>query len=131
MTAICTLVALCCDPAFDLRSYNLSGAYLSTPLVRPVYIRLPPDAEEGTGKILRCVKAIYVLRDPSAAFCRYLTEQVQSFRHNSHSFQKLHMEQCLYYYHDDEGNCMIFCHYVDDLACNYLHQPSTGFFHVL
>ena len=116
MTAIRTLVALCCDPAFDLRSYDLSGAYLGTPLVRPVYIRLPPDAEEDAGKVLRCEKAIYGLRDSSAAFCRYLADQIQSFRHNGHKFQKLHMEQCLYYYHDDEGNRMIFCHYVDDLA---------------
>jgi len=46
MTAVRTLVALCCDPKFDLRSYDLSGAYLGTPLTRPVFIILPPDAGE-------------------------------------------------------------------------------------
>ena len=116
MTAIRTLVALCCDKRFDLRSYDLSGAYLGTPLTRPVYIRLPPDADEDAGKILRCEKAIYGLRDSSAAFCKYLGEQVMSFRHKGHKFRQLNTEQCLYSYEDDEGNKMLFCHYVDDLA---------------
>ena len=116
MTAIRTLVSICCDTKLDLRSYDLSGAYLGTPLARPVFIRLPADAEDDRGTILRCEKAIYGLRDSSAAFCRYLGEQVQSFRHNGFRFRQHNMEQCLYVYEDDQGNRMYFCHYVDDLA---------------
>ena len=116
MTAVRTLVALCCDPKFDLRSYDLSGAYLGTPLKRPVFIILPPDAGEDAGKILRCEKAIYGLRDSSAAFVKYLGEQLMSFRYKGFGFKKLHMDQCIYHYEDDEGNIMMFCHYVDDLA---------------
>ena len=116
MTAIRTLVSICCDTNLDLRSYDLSGAYLGTPLARPVFIRLPADAEDDRGAILRCEKAIYGLRDSSAAFCRYLGEQVQSFRHNGFRFRQHNMEQCLYVYEDDQGNRMYFCHYVDDLA---------------
>jgi hypothetical protein len=67
-------------------------------------------------KTLRCEKAIIGLRDSSAAFVKYLGEQLLSFRRKGYGSKQLHMDQCIYHYEDDKGNVMMFCHYVDDLA---------------
>ena len=57
MTAVRTIISLMCDPKYDVRSYDLSGAFLATPLDRAVYVKLPEDAGEDAGKILRLIKA--------------------------------------------------------------------------
>jgi hypothetical protein len=45
MTAMRTLIALMCRKEFDVRRYDLSGAFLGTDLAREVYVKLPE--EEG------------------------------------------------------------------------------------
>ena len=64
MTAMRTLIALMCRKGFDVRSYDLSGAFLGTDLAREVYVKLPEEAGKYAGKIVRCVKALYGLSLP-------------------------------------------------------------------
>jgi hypothetical protein len=51
MTAMRTLIALMCRKGFDVRSNDLSGAFLGTVLAREVYVKLPEDAGKYTGKV--------------------------------------------------------------------------------
>ena len=47
MTAMRTLIALMCRKGFDVRSYDLSGAFLGTDLAREVYVKLPAGKYAG------------------------------------------------------------------------------------
>jgi hypothetical protein len=51
MTAMRTLIALMCRKGFDVRSNDLSGAFLGTVLAREVYVKLPEDAGKYTGEV--------------------------------------------------------------------------------
>lgn len=70
-----------CDPAYDVRSYDLSGAFLGTDLKdRSVYVRLPADAgTEDSGKIIRLMKACYGLKSSSSEFVKQLSREILSF----------------------------------------------------
>ena len=48
------LEGLMCDPKYDVGSYDLPGAFLSTDLKgRAVYCQFPSDAGEDANKIVR------------------------------------------------------------------------------
>ena len=98
MTAMRTLVSLMCRRGFDVRSYDLSGAFLGTDLGRAVYVRLPEEAGEHAGKIVRCVKAIYGLKTSSRDFVKSLQERILSFEHDGCKFEKMYMDHCIYVY---------------------------------
>lgn len=44
MTAGRAVISLVFNHVFDVRFYDLGGAYLGTELYRPVYVKLPPEA---------------------------------------------------------------------------------------
>ena len=77
MTAMRTLIALMCRRGFDVRSYDLSVAFLGTDLAREVYVKLPEQAGIYAGKIVRCVNAIYGLITSSRDFVNSLSEDTQ------------------------------------------------------
>ena len=122
-TAIRTLVASLCNPAFQVESYDLSGAFLGTKLEdQAVYVKLPPDAGVYANRVLRLKKAIYGTKASGASFMRQLSEQVLKFRHKDSSsgeeygFKKLLADQCIFKYSDAKGNTMVFLSYVDDIV---------------
>ena len=122
-TAIRTLVASLCNPAFQVESYDLSGAFLGTKLEdQAVYVKLPPDAGVYANRVLRLKKAIYGTKASGASFMRQLSEQVLKFKHKDSSsgeeygFKKLLADQCIFKYSDAKGNTMVFLSYVDDIV---------------
>ena len=117
MTAMRTLIALMCREGFDVRSYDLSGAFLGTDLAREVYVKLPEEAGRYAGKIVRCVKALYGLITSSRDFVHSLSERILSFEYNGAKFRKLDTDHCIYVFQDGSGNEVILSHYVDDIIC--------------
>jgi hypothetical protein len=107
---------------FDVRSYNLSGAFLGTDLAREVYVRLPEEAGKYAGKIVRCVKALYGLITSSRDFVNSLSERILSFEDNGGRFKKMDTDHCIYVFTDKDGNEMILSHYVDDIICGSNNQ---------
>ena len=79
--AIRLIISLMCDPAYDVRSYDLSGAFLGTDLKdRSVYVRLPADAgSDDAGKIIRLMKACYGLKSSSSEFVKQLSREILNF----------------------------------------------------
>jgi hypothetical protein len=122
MTAMRTLIALMCRKGFDVRSYDLSGAFLGTDLAREVYVKLPEEAGKYAGKIVRCVKALYGLITSSRDFVNSLSERILSFEDNGGRFKKMDTDHCIYVFTDKDGNEMILSHYVDDIICGSNNQ---------
>jgi hypothetical protein len=122
MTAMRTLIALMCRKGFDVRSYDLSGAFLGTDLAREVYVKLPEEAGIYAGKIVRCVKALYGLITSSRDFVKSLSERILSFEDNGGKFKKMDTDHCIYVFTDRDGNEMILSHYVDDIICGSNNQ---------
>ena len=122
MTAMRTLIALMCREGFDVRSYDLSGAFLGTDLAREVYVKLPEEAGKYAGKTVRCVKALYGLITSSRDFVNSLSDRILSFEYNGGKFRKLDTDHCIYVFKDAQGNEMILSHYVDDIICGANNQ---------
>jgi len=76
-TMMRTLIALMCRKEFDVRSYDLSGAFLVTDFAREVYVKLPEEAGKYAGKIVRCMKTLYGLITSSRDFVNSLSESIQ------------------------------------------------------
>jgi hypothetical protein len=110
MTAMRTLIALMCRKGFDVRSYDLSGAFLGTDLAREVYVKLPEEAGIYAGKIVRCVKALYGLITSSRDFVKSLSERILSFEDNGGKFKKMDTDHCIYVFVDKDGNEKILSH---------------------
>ena len=119
MAALRTVVSLMCTPNMKVRSYDLSGAFLGTPLEREVYVRIPEGVgfPQYEGQILKCAKAIYGLRTSSRDFLKSLSDLILSFEYKGHKFRKLHMDHCIYVFHGPNGEEMILSNFVDDLIC--------------
>jgi hypothetical protein len=59
-SVVMMLVELTVDPQFSVESCDLSVAFLGTDLRdRTVYVRLPNEAGEYTGKVLMLLKSVY------------------------------------------------------------------------
>jgi len=117
MTAVRTIISLMCDPKYDVRSYDLSGAFLATPLDRAVYCQLPQDSEEDAGRILRLVAAVYGLKSSGRDFVRALSKKILEFEYDGARFRKLYMDHCIYIFIGKNGEEVVLCHYVDDIIC--------------
>ena len=117
MTAVRTIISLMCDPKYDVRSYDLSGAFLATPLDRAVYVKLPEDAGEDAGKILRLIKACYGLKSSGRDFVSALSKKILEFEHEGCKFHRLYMDHCIYIFIGPNGEEIVLCHYVDDIIC--------------
>ena len=102
MTAVRTVISLMCDPSFDVRSYDLGGAYLGTKLDRDVYVKLPPEAGKDAGKIIRLMKAAYGLKSSGRDFIKSLSKKILEFKHGNASFRKTYMDQCIYVFEGEE-----------------------------
>ena len=117
-TAIRVLISLMCDPKYDVGSYDLTGAFLSTDLKgRAVYCQFPSDAGEDANKIVRLVKEVYGLKSSGISFIKQLRETILSFEYRGRRFQNLKIDQCIYVFEDEDGSKMILAHYVDDIIC--------------
>jgi len=102
MTAVRTLISLMCDPSFDVRSYDLGGAYLGTKLERDVYVKLPPEAGKDAGRIIRLMKAAYGLKSSGRDFVKSLSKKILEFKHGNTGFRKTFMDQCIYVFEGAE-----------------------------
>jgi hypothetical protein len=119
-TDIRVLISLMCDPKYDVGSYDLTGAFLSTDLkTRAVYCQFPSDAgeDEDANKIVRLVKEVYGLKSSGISFIKQLRETISSFEYRGRRFQNLKVDQCIYVFEDEDGSKMILAHYVDDIIC--------------
>ena len=134
--AIRTLIATLCNPKYVTESFDLSGAFLGTKLEdHAVYVRLPPDAGEYAGCVLRLTKAVYGCKFSGAAFMKQLGDEVLKFEERVETtvrdpdgktrkrveyarFERLMTDQCIYRYVDTQGREMIFLSYVDDIICS-------------
>jgi hypothetical protein len=85
MTATRMLIALMCRKGFDVRSYDLPGAFLGTDLV----------------------KALYGLITSARDFVNLLSERILSFEDNGGRFKKMDTDHCIYVFTDKDGNEMI------------------------
>ena len=83
-----------CDPSFDVRSYDLGGAYLATKLERDV--KLPPEAGKDGGRIIRLMNAAYGLKSSGRDFVQSLSKKILEFKHGNRGFRKTFMDQCIY-----------------------------------
>ena len=104
MTAMRTLIALMCRKGFEVRSYDLSGAFLGTDLAREVYVKLPEEAGIYAGKIVRCVKELHGLITCSRDFVNSLSERIPSFEDNGGRFKKMDTDHCIYVGQEWEQN---------------------------
>ena len=102
MTAVRTVISLMCDPSFDVRSYDLGGAYLGTKLERGVYVKLPPEAGKDAGRIIRLMKAAYGLKSSGRDFVQSLSKKILEFKHGNSGFRKTFMDQCIYVFEGEE-----------------------------
>ena len=103
----------------DVLHYDLSGAFLGTPLKRPVFAKLPKEAGEHAGKIVRCVKAIYGLKSSSRDFVKALGDKILEFEHEGVKIRRLPMDNCIYQFRNAKGEEMLICHYVDDVLIGF------------
>jgi hypothetical protein len=81
------LEGLMCDPKYDVGSYDLPGAFLSTDL---------------KGR---------------AVYCQFPSDTILTFEYRDTRFQNLKIDQCIYVFEDEDGSKMIWAHYVDDIIC--------------
>jgi hypothetical protein len=102
MTAVRTLISLMCDPSFDVRSYDLGGAYLGTKLERDVYVKLPPDVGKDAARIIRLMKAAHWLKSQGRDFVTSVSKKILEFKHGNTGFRKTFMDQCIYVFEGEE-----------------------------
>ena len=118
-TAVRLLISLMCNPDFDVRSYDLSGAFLGTELKdRSVYVKLPKDAGSSSNQIIRLVKSAYGLKASSKEFVKQLSDKIMDFRSkDGGQFRRLSTDHCIYVYEGKHGEKIYLAHYVDDIIC--------------
>ena len=119
MTAIRTFMALASRSNLDVLHYDLSGAFLGTLLKRPVFAKLPKEAGEHAGRIVRCVKAIYGLKSSSRDFVKALGDKILEFEHEGVKIRRLSMDNCIYQFRNEKGEELLICHYVDDVLIGF------------
>ncbi len=113
------LISLMCDHKYEVGSYDLTGAFLSTDLKgRAVCIQFPSDAGEDANKIVRLVKEFYGLKSSGTSFIKQLRETIfLSFEYRGRLFKRLKIDQCIYVCEDEDGSKMTLAHYVDEIIC--------------
>ena len=118
-TAVRLLISLMCNPDFDVRSYDLSGAFLGTELKdRSVYVKLPKDAGSSANRIIRLVKSAYGLKASSKEFVKQLSDKIMDFRSkDGGQFRHLSTDHCIYVYEGKRNEKIYLAHYVDDIIC--------------
>ena len=141
-SAIRSMIAIVCNPKYVTESFDLSGAFLGTKLEdQAVYVRLPPDAGEYGGRVLRLLRAVYGLKSSGASFMKQLGDEILKFEERVTTvvpdevsgrkgesgktrtrveyckFQRTLTDQCVYVYRDSLGREMLFLSYVDDIIC--------------
>ena len=118
-TAVRLLISLMCNPEFDVRSYDLSGAFLGTELTdRSVFVKLPKDAGSSSNQIIRLVKSAYGLKASSKEFVKQLSDKIMDFRgKDGGQFRRLSTDHCIYVYEGQNEERIYLAHYVDDIIC--------------
>ncbi|KAJ8481821.1 hypothetical protein ONZ51_g5747 [Trametes cubensis] len=110
MDSLRTMLAIAAARGMALRQWDVVGAYLNADLDEEIYMRQPPGYEDGSGRVLRVLKAMYGLKQAG----RKWNERFNRVMVDELKFKRLDSEPCAYIKTDDRELVMLGLH-VDDM----------------
>ena len=104
-----TVLALTAVNGWDLRQFDIKGAYLNSYIEEEIYMRQPPGFEDGTAQVCKLKRSLYRLKQAGNVWNKELDHALQDL-----GFQKLRSDSCCYLWEDGD-NFEILLVWVDDI----------------
>ena len=114
-----TGLALAAVNNWDLRQFDVKGAYLNGYIEEEIYMRQPPGFDDGSGRVCRLKRSLYGLKQAGNVWNKELDTSLQDL-----GFTRLKSDSCCYLRESDE-NFEILMVWVNDIISIANNEASN------